>query len=228
MKINKDYLIYFVFICIIVCFGFFNYKLYKKTNMQVMQIEQIEEKQNNSVSVIHYEQKIESLSKLNKELYDSLEIYKKQIDYLVQFKYEKKYESGKIETDSINEIVHDKDSVVKTFEYENTTDTISYNLKIGTSEKPQWYSLDFKISDKFTIVNKNFDEYNKLDIKSDGSGKIDDITVLKKKEKKNIFDNISIGPSVTMGYNFAMKEPEFIVGFSITYDIKDLIWKKKD
>jgi hypothetical protein len=30
-----------------------------------------------------------------------------------------------------------------------------------------------------------------------------------------------------MGYDIAKKEPEFIVGFSITYDLKDLIWKKK-
>ena len=32
-----------------------------------------------------------------------------------------------------------------------------------------------------------------------------------------ILNNFAIGPSITCGYDFANKEPEFIVGFSITY-----------
>lgn len=179
----------------------------------------------NQTSFVHYEQEIDNLSKLNKELYDSLKAYKNQIDYLVQFKYEKKYDTGIIKTDTIKEIVHDKDSVIKTFEYFNSNDTLTYNLKIGSMEKPEWYSLNLDVTDEFTIVNKKFDNFNKTDIES--NGEISDVTILKKKEKKNIFDNISIGPSITMGYDIAKKEPEFIVGFSITYDLKDLIWKKK-
>jgi hypothetical protein len=226
MKITKDTIIYFILICVI---GFLSYTIFKlqlKAEEELVMIEEIKNtNKENQASFVHYEQEIDNLSKLNKNLYDSLKIYKNQIDYLVQFKYEKKYDTGVIRTDTVKEIIHNKDSVIKTYEYVNTNDTLAYNLKIGSAEKPEWYSLDFKVSDKFTIVNKKFDNFNKTDIESNGI--IDDVTILKKKEKKNLFDNISIGPSITMGYDIAKKEPEFIVGFSITYDLKDFIWKKK-
>ena len=226
MKITKDTIIYFILICVI---GFLSYTIFKlqlKAEEELVMIEEIKNtNKENQASFVHYEQEIDNLSKLNKNLYDSLKIYKNQIDYLVQFKYEKKYDTGVIRTDTVKEIIHNKDSVIKTYEYANTNDTLEYNLKIGSAEKPEWYSLDFKVSDKFTIVNKKFDNFNKTDIESNGI--IDDVTILKKKEKKKLFDNISIGPSITMGYDIAKKEPEFIVGFSITYDLKDLIWKKK-
>lgn len=225
-KIDKDYIIHFFLVCVICFLGYHCYKLYKTTERQMNQIEVIESKQG-EFSIIHYEEEIENLSKRNKELYDSLKQYKEQIDYVVQFKYDKEYHSGVVETDTIEENVISEDGTdVKIYEYSNTTDTLSYELMIGSTKRPEWYSLDFKVSDKFTIVNKDFENFNKLDIKSDANGIIDDVTVLKKKEKTSIFNNISVGPSVTMGYNFATKEPEFIVGFSITYDIKDLFKKK--
>lgn len=226
ITINKNSFMYLIFIIIVGVLGYHTYKFYKQSQEQIVKIEQIE-KENGKASIIYYEQEIETLKKENKALYDSIKQHKNEIDYLVKFKYEKKHETGVVKTDTIKEIIHNQDSIVKTYEYSAKTDTISYNLKIGSTEKPQWYSLDFAVSDNFSIVNKKFDNFNKLDINSDSKGEITDVTVLKKKEKTNIFDNISIGPSVTMGYNFAMKEPEFIVGFSITYDIKDLIWKKK-
>lgn len=226
MKITKDTVIYFFFIVIICFLGYNLYIMHEKSKEELVMIEEIKNtNKENQASFIHYEQEIDNLSKLNKELYDSLKAYKNQIDYLVQFKYEKKYDTGVIKTDTIKEIVHNKDSVIKTFEYSNSNDTLTYNLKIGSVEKPEWYSLNFDVTDKFTIVNKKFDNFNKTDIES--NGEISDVTVLKKKEKKSIFDNISIGPSITMGYDIAKKEPEFIVGFSITYDLKDLVWKKK-
>lgn len=226
MTITKNTVIYFFFI-VVICFLSYNlYRMYEKSKEELIMIEEIKNTNvENQASFIHYEQEIDNLSKLNKELYDSLKIYKNQIDYLVQFKYEKKYDTGIIKTDTVKEIVHDKDSVIKTFEYSSSNDTLTYNLKIGSVEKPEWYSLNFGVTDKFTIVNKKFDNFNKTDIES--NGEISDVTILKKKEKKNIFDNISIGPSITMGYDIAKKEPEFIIGFSITYDLKDLIWKKK-
>lgn len=226
MKITKDNIMFIILLCIVCFLGFNTYQLHKKAQEEILMLEEIKDTNNdNQVSFIHYEQEIDNLSRLNKELYDSLKSYKNQIDYLVQFKYEKKYDTGIIETDSVKEIIHDKDSIVKTYEYSNTNDTLTYNLKIGSIDKPKWYSLDFNVTDNFTIVNKDFDNFNKTDIESNGI--IDDVTILKKKEKKSIFDNISIGPSLSMGYNFATKEPEVILGVSITYDIKDLIWKKK-
>jgi hypothetical protein len=224
MKLTKDNIIHILLIFFLICLSCYTYKLYKQTKDQIVYIE--EQAEEGALSMIYYQDEIDNLSKINKELYDSIKIFKNQIDYLVQFKYEKTYTTGKIETDKVKEVVHNADSIVKTYEYSNKNDTLSYILNVGAFEKPQWYSLDVKISDKFTIVNKAFEGFDKLDIVSDSNGKINDVTVLKKKEKINIFDNISIGPSMTMGYNFTTKEPEFILGVSITYDIKDLLWKK--
>lgn len=225
MKINKNYIIYFILLCVIFLLSYSSYKLYKKIQEEIVLIEELKNvNDDNQVSFIHYEQEIDNLAKLNKELYDSLKVYKNQIDYLVQFTYKKKYDTGIVKTDTIIEKVYDNDSIIKTFEYMASNDTLTYNLKIGSIEKPQWYSINFDVTDNFTIVNKKFDNFNKTDIES--NGEISDVTILKKKEKKSIFDNISVGPSITMGYDIAKKEPEFIIGVSITYDIKDLLWKK--
>lgn len=191
ITIDKNSIIHFIFIIIIGVLGYNTYKYYKQSQDQVIKIEQIEN-EHGKASIIYYEQEIETLKKENKALYDSIKQHKNEIDYLVKFKYEKKHQTGIIKTDTIKEIIHNQDSIVKTYEYSSNTDTISYNLKIGSTEQPQWYSLDFTVSDNFSIVNKKFDNFNKLDINSDTKGEITDVTVLKKKEKTNIFDNISI------------------------------------
>ena len=223
MKIDKDWIIIAVLFVII---GFLSLQLYKLNTKTEIQIEQIHKQDENTkrYTAIYYDQTIESLKKTNKDLYDSIEIYKDQIDYLVQFKYQKEFSTGKIDVskDTI------KNEEIKTFEYNsNENDTLKYNLKIGSVKEPNWYSIDFSVSDDFTIINKKINDVNKIDIKTDNGGKIDNTTIIKVKEKKNILNNFAIGPSITCGYDFAKKEPEFIVGFSITYDITDLLKKKK-
>ena len=107
MKITKDTIIYFILICVI---GFLSYTIFKlqlKAEEELVMIEEIKNtNKENQASFVHYEQEIDNLSKLNKNLYDSLKIYKNQIDYLVQFKYEKKYDTGVIRTDTVKEIIH--------------------------------------------------------------------------------------------------------------------------
>ena len=143
---------------------------------------------------------------------------------MVQFNYEKEYSTGKVEIEK-NDTVKEE---VKTFEYTNEpNDTLEYDIKIGSVTEPSWYSIDFKLSDKFTIVNKKMEDANKIEISTDNKGMINNTTVLRKKEKYNFLDNIALGPSITCGYDFAKKEPEFIVGVAITYDITHLFKKKK-
>lgn len=225
MSVHKEHIINIVLFCIIVVLGYSTYKLYKQSKENVIAIERIKT-DNDSSSFIYYEQKIGALEKINKELYDSIKIFKNEIDYLVQFKYKKNYNIESVNTDSVKSNVSKIDSVTNLYEYKDTSDTLSYALKIWSITKPIRYSLNFDISDKFTIVNKKYEDYNVLDIKSDVNGEIDDVTVLKKKEKTNIFDNFAIGPSIGIGYGVDNHNIEPYIGITITYDMKSLFKKK--
>lgn len=101
-----------------------------------------------------------------------------------------------------------------------------YNLSIASTSKPLWYDLNLKISDEFTIINKKYDNFNQLDIKTNTNATIDGVTIIKRKEENGFFDNFSIGPSISLGYDVGERKPDIVVGLSITYDLKDLIWKK--
>ena len=50
----------------------------------------------NKFNKIYYDTTINALKKKNAELYDSLKDCRDQITYLVQFKYEKTYSTGKV------------------------------------------------------------------------------------------------------------------------------------
>ena len=220
---NKDNVIYCLLIFVICLLMYKLHTISKITEEQIVEIEQFDETEG-MYTKLYYDQTIESLKKENKELYDSLKSYKDEIDYLVQFNYEKEYSTGKVDIEK-NDTVKEE---VKTFEYSNEpNDTLEYDIKIGSITEPSWYSIDFKLSDKFTIVNKKMEDVNKIEISTDNKGMINNTTVLRKKEKYNFLDNIALGPSITCGYDFAKKEPEFIVGVALTYDITHLFKKKK-
>ena len=182
----------------------------------------------NKTTAIVYEQKLESLKKTNKELYDSLKIYKDEIDYLVQFKHSKEYivqetikpiEKVESITDSTEIKVIE---AVKEFVYENKepNDTLTYQLKIGSTVEPNWYSIKFKVSEKFTVVNKEINGINETTIApSTSSGVVSDVTVLKQKEKIKLKDRIAIGPSVSTGFSLIDNKFDVIVGVSVTFDL---------
>lgn len=171
---------------------------------------------------IYYEKTIKDLKKENRILYDSLLSKDKRIDYLIQFTAKKEYNTGKVEikpkeenTDSISE--------AKTYEYTNEkNDTLSYTLRINSYTEPNWYSLNIKTSDKYTIVNKeNGDGINHVTINNNNGGNtISDVTVFKKKEKIKFKDRFIIGPSITAGYDPLNKNVGVMVGVSVTFDIR--------
>ena len=162
----------------------------------------------------------EDLKYENNKLYDSLKIYKDKIKTVIQFKYQKEYI-----TDTVY-ITKEIPSNVNVYSYKSKgNDSINYNLKIGSTVEPNWYSLNMSVSDRFTIVTKNNGNgMNVTDIKSDEGGQINNVTVFTKKEKKSILDNFAIGPSITYGYDLHERKPTFVIGASVTYN---LLKKKK-
>lgn len=173
-----------------------------------------------------------ALKKENKQLYDSLKQYKNQIDYLVQFNYNKGYNTGKVITKTTTKEVpvYIKDESgkyveyneeAKTYEYKNEpNDTLQYNLKINSTREPNWYELNVKTYDKITIVNKDDgNNKNHLTINTDNKADVSDVTVFKKKEKKHIMNVISVGPTVGYGYSLKSHKLEPFIGISISYNI---------
>ena len=226
-KINKSFILNAILIIAICLLGWQNYKQYQKIDDQTVQLT-TKNTDDNKTTAIVYEQKLESLKKTNKELYDSLKIYKDEIDYLVQFKHSKEYvvqetikpvEKVETSTDSTEIKVIE---AVKEFVYENKepNDTLTYQLKIGSTVEPNWYSIKFKVSEKFTVVNKQINGINETTIApSTSSGVVSDVTVLKQKEKFKIKDRIAVGPSITAGYGLINKQFDIMVGVSVTFDL---------
>ena len=219
MKIDKNFIVNILLTLVIIFLG---YQIYNKNQMideQTVQLSSKNEDKKNTTIV--YEQKLESLKKNNKTLYDSLKIYKEQIDYLAQFKYKKKYvvrdTITKIKFDTINNIIP---QTVNEYVYSNNNqnDTLNYQLKIGSTTQPNWYELNLEVSDKFTLVNKKVDNVNETTIETTSNNtQINDVTVFKQKQK--LKDKIEIGPSITAGYCLNGKTFDIVIGVSATFDI---------
>lgn len=197
--------------------------------------DKIEYTDSSKVHHVYYEDgSFSNLKKENKDLYDSLKKYKQQINFLVQFNYDKSYNTGKVQvktketikkvpvyikTENGKYIEYTEEA--KTYEYENKpNDTINYKLKINSTREPNWYELNVKMHDKITVVNKDDGNgKNHLTINTNNKADVSDVTVFKKKEKKHIMNVISIGPTVGYGYSLKSHKLEPFIGVSISYNI---------
>jgi len=203
---------------------YYAYKHEKKIRERLEQIDVVDS--NNVFNRQYYEQEISWLKDKNKKLYDSIYAYKDKVSYLLQFKYEKEYDTGKVDT-------HKKDTTgvavcdsIKEFNYANNlNDTMNYNLTVASRTEPEWYRLRVKMSEEFTIINKDEGNgQNSISIGGSGQGTISDVTTFKKKEKTSIWDRIAIGPTISAGYDPVGKRFSTTVGVGITLNLRS----KKD
>lgn len=207
----------------ILCIGLIYFCYTKIYNGKIFKEKVVYVDSTKTTNVLYDEGKFSDLKKENKELYDSLKKYKNQITYLLQFKYKKEYDTGKVITKYVvvngdSTIANEND--VKVYEYgNNENDTIHYKLKIGSKVEPNWYQLHTVVNEKFTIVNKKLDDgVNKTTIDTQNKGDITDITILKKKEK-TFWKRFSIGIGTTAGYDPINKKFGVMFGPSITFDL---------
>ena len=204
--------------------AYFNHQLQKKQK----KIDEIEfTDSTNTYNKYYYESKFKELKKTNKDLYDSLKVYKDKIDYIVQFYHEKEYNTGVVTTKPtiIKTIVHDtitvsEPLVAKTYEYSvEPNDTFQYKLDVNSYTEPNWFSLNVRTKNKFTIVNKEEGGMNHVTIQPNDGGTISNPTVFKKENKKGFWDRFTIGPSITGGYDLVNKHWGVMAGASVTYDL---------
>lgn len=213
MKTHRDCIILLFLSCLTMLFVFKTHSINKKIDESLEITNKISDA-DNLRTVIYKDQELASIKQENKDLYDSIKVYKKQIDNLIRFKYEKKYK-----TDTIYVKEKQDTAKVNVYEYNNAkNDTLDYNLKIGSVAEPSWYTLDVKMKEEFTIVNKKLGEYNETNIKYGNNGEISDLITYKRKKKFS--DNFHIGPSINAGYDIINKQFGINLGVSITYSIK--------
>ena len=157
-------------VLIVILTAYFNYQLNKKQK-KIDEIEYVDT--TGTYHKLYYEKKFKELKNENRELYDSLKKYKDKIDYIVQFYHEKEYNTGKVEDNKPkvkDSIVYDTipitlPQVAKTYEYTSEpNDTFQYKLNVNSLTEPIWYSINAKVKNKFTIVNKEEGGMNHITI----------------------------------------------------------------
>ena len=202
---------------------FLIYKAYKNERTLRERLEQIEYTDSNNVfNREYYDEQISALKKKNKALYDSIKGYKDEVSYLLQFKYEKQYDTGKVEVshkdDSLDVAMND---TIIEYQYANEiNDTMNYNLTIASKSEPEWYRLKVRLTDKFTIINRDADNgQNHISIGSENHGTITDVTTFKRDERRGFFERFSFGPSISVGYDPIGKRLSPTIGIGLTYDL---------
>lgn len=221
----SSWIIAFLIIVIVGLVAYLNYKLHEKQK----KIDEIEfTDTTGTYHKVYYEKKFKELKKENRELYDSLKQYKDKIDYIVQFYHEKEYNTGQNNNKPVvkDSVVNDTGfikipNVSRTYEYTSEpNDTFQYKLNVNSFTEPNWYSIQAKVKNKFTIVNKEEGDVNHIVINPENGGTITDPTVWKKKDKKTFLDRFSVGPSVTGGYDIVNKQWGIMAGVSVTYNLR--------
>lgn len=230
-KVNnffKQKCFYVVLILFLITCGllWFTHKEYTHSKKLVEEVEYYDSL--HRYNKIYYSKAFSALKKENKQLYDSLKQYKDKIDFILEFTHESSHHTGVVTTKPTvkDSAVHDTvplivPQIARTYEYKGEqTDTFQYKLNVNSYTEPLWYSLDVKVKNKFTIVNKEVDGTNHLVIDPHGNGTVDDVTVFHKDKKKTVWDRISVGPSVTAGYDVINHQWGIMGGISVTYNLK--------
>lgn len=166
--------------------------------------------------IIHHQSKtINDLKKENKELHDSIK-NKKDVKQAAIIEYRYKYKSDTIQTkNKPNNLSDIKDS---TYSFTKKSDTLSYTLKVNVPYI-NWYQLEFDLSDKLTLINRESDGNNETTITtSTGGGVVSDIQIFNRKDNKNNFINrFTVGGHIGCGIGLLTKKPDIYVGIGIGY-----------
>lgn len=225
---NKCFYVVITLFIITLFLSMFSYDQVKKSEKLVEEVEYIDSL--NRYNKIYYESNFKSLKAENRTLYDSLKQYKDKITFLIQFTHEKDYNTGQVTTKPKikDSIVYDTipvtiPQVARTYEYTSEpNDTFQYKLNVNSFTEPLWYSMQAKVKNKFTIVNKQDspDGPNHITIDpGNNGGTISDVTVFKKSEKRGFWKRFSIGPAVVGGYDVVNKQWGVMAGGAVTFDL---------
>lgn len=163
---------------------------------------------------IYESQKLESLKKRNKELYDSIKLLS-NVQNAVEIKYVYKYRTDTIK---VTEFVHNEiDSV---YHYAGDNDTVQYNIDVKAKDL-EWVKSDFSINDKFIVINREKDGENQLFVHHGDNVEITNVDAWHRIEDKDKwYKNFHVGIQLGAGYGIIFHKPDIYVGVGISYNIK--------
>lgn len=168
---------------------------YLHTNSNLVNNE--EYSKDNTYVRIYESQKIEKLKKENEQLYDSIKTLK-NVESAIEVRYKYKYKTDTVFVEKSLANVQPKDSI---YNFHSDNDTVNYDLKVKANDL-QWYTMDFSINDKFTIVNQNENNQNKTTINHSDNMTIEGTTVYHKQDNTNKWYNrFAVGPTIGVGIN---------------------------
>ena len=98
-------------------------------------------------------------------------------------------------------------------------DTFQYKLNVNSYTEPIWYSMQAKVKNKFTIVNKEENGTNHIVIDPNNGGTVSDVTVWKKDKKRTFWDRFSLGPGATAGYDPINRNFGMTIGITGSFDL---------
>lgn len=162
----------------------------------------------NRYTKVYNSESFSKLKKENKELYNRLK-EKEALVEAVEFEWKYKYEGLEREVSELR-----KTDSLYTFKEE--TDTVGYDLQVWATHLAK-YKINFNLTNKFLLTNQRIGDSNRMEITSQLPGKIGDVTMWTKPEKKKRF---GLGLSVGAGYGVFNKDFDVFVGLSGTY----IIW----
>lgn len=168
---------------------------YLHTNSNLVNNE--EYSKDNTYTRIYESQKIEKLKNENKQLYDSIKTLN-NVESAIEVRYKYKYKTDTVFVEKSLANVQPKDSI---YDFHSDNDTVNYELKVKANDL-QWYTMNFTINDKFTIVNQNENNLNKTTINHSDNVTIDGTTVYHKQDNSNKWYNrFAVGPTIGVGVN---------------------------
>lgn len=163
---------------------------------------------------IYESQKLETLKKKNKELYDSLQALS-NAESAVEIRYIYKYETDTIK---VTEFVYNETDSI--YHYENDNDTIKYEIDVKAQDL-KWLRSNFSVNDKFTIINREMNGQNQLLVNHGNNVTIENVDAWHRIEnKQRWYNNFHVGIQLGVGYGLIYHKPDVYVGVGISYDLK--------
>lgn len=191
---------------LIICYK--NYRYQKKVESLSKDVEFYTDSLN-KYTKLYPSEEFSKLKKENKELYNKVK-EKESLIEAIEFEWKYKYEGLEQQVDRLQ-----KDDSLYHFNIQS--DTVGYDLKVWANHLAK-YRLNFNISNRFMLTHQQIGNDNRFEINSYLPGKIQDVTVWTKPNKKPRF---GAGVSLGAGYGLFNKEFDVFIGFTGTY----LIWR---
>lgn len=207
MNSNKVLLIVIGFLLFILSYVWLKYDSQTERTKKLQEDIEFYTDSLNRYTKLYSSSSFSSLKKENKELYRQLK-EKEELVEAIKFKYEYEYKGQ----EQIIDKPIEEDSL---YHFNVQNDTLGYDLKIWSTHL-QKYRLSFNLTNEFTITRQQVDNDHRLEINSHIPGRIENVVVWNKEQKKSRF---SIGPSVGFGYGVFSKKPDIFIGATITYNL---------